>query len=183
MGGLRDFFWSKTVHVFYGCRIADMPSIPTDASIRPATPADEEAVVAAFPKVLFARRFSEGDAAFLAFVAGRLVHQTWLSTRHAFIPQVEFDRLLAPDEIYFYDCVTLPEWRGRGLYPATLAHAARALQPSGRTRAVLGVLSTNEPSVHGVEKAGFRAEFEHRYYQCLGVSWARQVRVGAGAAR
>lgn len=174
MRSFLRFFWSETVHTFFGARIAGMPAVPSDALIRPATPADAAAVADAFPRVPFDKRLEDGDSAFLAFVDGRLAHQSWISSSNAFIPQVRYDRRLAPDEIYFYDCVTLDSHRGRGLYPATLAAAARAFLGIGRTRAVLGVLTTNQASLRGVKKAGFAEEFNHHFYKCCGVAWAEE---------
>lgn len=173
----RDVLWSESVHRFYAAPISAMPDCQADAEIRPATPDDAPAVAEFFPHVPFDQRLSLGDLCWLAFVGGRLAHQTWTSTTRAFIPQVCYERRLAPDEVYFYDCVTVPDFRGRGLYPAAVVMSARRHLPLGRTRAVLGILRHNDPSHRGAAKAGFRAEFDHVFRKCLGMSWQREVKV------
>jgi GNAT superfamily N-acetyltransferase len=174
---VRGFLWSESVHRFFGASIARMPDCGADAEIRPATDADRSAIAVAFPHVPYEQRAAHGDLCWLAYVGGRLAHQTWTSTTRAFIPQVEYERRLAPDEVYFYDCVTAPDLRGRGLYPAAVVFAARRHLPLGRTRAVLGVLLDNAPSLRGVEKAGFSPEFDHVFRTCLGLSWQKEVRL------
>lgn len=173
----RDLFWSETVHRFFAAPIPAMPAFPADAEFRGATAADAAAVVAVFPHVPFEQRLALGDLCWLAFVGGTLAHQTWTSSTRAFIPQVGYERRLAPDEVYFYDCVTVPSFRGRGLYPAAVSLAARRHLPLARTRAVLGILRHNEPSLRGAAKVGFVPEFDHFYRKCLGLSWQREVRL------
>ncbi len=178
----RDVLWSETVHRFFAAPVPAMPDRGADAEIRPGTPQDASQIAIAFPHVPFEQRLALGDLCWLAFIGGRLAHQTWTSTTRAFIPQVRYERRLAPDEVYFYDCVTVPDHRGRGLYPATVVFAARRHLPLGRTRAVLGVLTDNEPSLRGVAKAGFVPEFDHVFRKCLGLCWQREVRLdGRGA--
>ena len=173
----RDVLWSETVHRFYAVRVADMPDCPADAEIRPATAADASHIAIAFPHVPFEQRLALGDFCWVAYIGGRLAHQTWTSTTRAFIPQVRYERRLAPDEVYFYDCVTVPDMRGRGLYPAAVVMSARRHLSLGRTRAVLGILRDNDPSIRGAKKAGFVAEFDHVFRKCLGLCWQKEVKI------
>ncbi|MCC6739087.1 MAG: hypothetical protein IT452_08575 [Planctomycetia bacterium] len=173
----RGLLWSETVHRFFSASIPAMPDCPADAEIRPATPEDASHIAVAFPHVPLEQRLAAGDLCWLAWVGGRLAHQTWTSTTRAFIPQVEYERRLAPDEVYVYDCVTVPDWRGHGLYPATVVLAARRHLALGKSRAVLGVLSDNGPSLRGVAKAGFTPEFDHVFRACLGLHWQREIRL------
>jgi GNAT superfamily N-acetyltransferase len=173
---LARFFWSETVHVFHEASFARV-SAPS-ADVRPATRDDAEAVTSAFPRVPFDRRLDAGDSAWLAFVDGRLAHQTWVSPTRAFIPQVAFDRPLDAGAIYIYDCVTLPEFRGQGLYPSALAAACEHWRARGRARAILGILDSNDASRRGASKAGFEPAFRHVYRTCCGVSWGREERTG-----
>ncbi|NUN48628.1 MAG: GNAT family N-acetyltransferase [Candidatus Brocadiae bacterium] len=168
LSALRTALWSRTVHHFLEARIETMP-VPAAGGLRPAEPADEDAVAAAFPHVPFRPRLATGDRCWLGWVDGRLAHQTWTSTSRAFIPQVEYWAALAPDELYIYDCITLPEYRGRGLYPAALRFASRAHLAEGRRRAGLGILSGNTPSLHGASRAGFRPAFTHTCTRRLGL--------------
>ncbi|MCE9584468.1 MAG: hypothetical protein K8T20_18425 [Planctomycetes bacterium] len=174
---MPGILWSETVHRFFSSSIPSMPASPADAEFRAGTPDDAAAVTAVFPHVPFEQRLALGDLCWLAFIGGRLAHQTWTSSTRAFIPQVRYERRLAPDEVYFYDCVTVPDFRGRGLYPAAVALAARRHLPLGRTRAVLGILRNNTPSLRGAAKVGFVPEFDHFFRKCLGLCWQREVRL------
>jgi ribosomal protein S18 acetylase RimI-like enzyme len=68
------------------------------------------------------------------------------------------------------DARVVPAFRGRGLYPVLLAHAARALQAHGQDRLYIDTLETNTASVRSYAKVGFR--FLTRYR----MSWRRHYR-------
>jgi ribosomal protein S18 acetylase RimI-like enzyme len=59
-------------------------------------------------------------------------------------------------EAYVGECITLDEYRGRGIYGSALTELARALRKNGVERLFLFVESDNVPSIKGVLKAGFR---------------------------
>lgn len=68
------------------------------------------------------------------------------------------------------DARIVPAFRGQGLYPVLLAHAADALRAYGQDRLYIDTLETNTASLRAYEKVGFR--FLTRYR----VSWRRQYR-------
>jgi hypothetical protein len=171
---LKRLLITEVVHRFYAAKTEEMPALTAGVAVRSGVAEDEPLVAAAFPRVPYLARLATGDRVWLAFRDGRLAHQTWTSVDRAFIPQVAYDRRLGPDEVYVYDCVTLEPFRGLGIYPATVVHAARAHLALGRTRAVLGILSGNDPSMRGAEKAAFRPEFDHHFYDFLGFQWQRE---------
>jgi RimJ/RimL family protein N-acetyltransferase len=59
-------------------------------------------------------------------------------------------------EAYVGTCITLPQYRGMGLYPSALAQLAGALGAEGCRRLYLYVERENLASIRGVQKAGFR---------------------------
>jgi RimJ/RimL family protein N-acetyltransferase len=96
---------------------------------------------------------------------GRLGHVSWLYYKD------DPNRILRLDdgecEIKF--CVTFPEFRGRGLYPAAL-HAIQAyLKKRGFHRCFICVKSDNAASIRGIEKAGFRRVGMTRLRKILGM--------------
>lgn len=62
---------------------------------------------------------------------------------------------LAVDEGEIKYSLTLPQFRGQGLYPAALTRILRFLQGKGCKRAFICVKEDNRPSIRGIEKAGF----------------------------
>lgn len=54
------------------------------------------------------------------------------------------------------NCVTLPAYRGQGLYPALLGAACRHLAQQGYARVIVTCAPDNAASIRGIEKAGFR---------------------------
>ena len=65
------------------------------------------------------------------------------------------------------DARIVPAFRGRGLYPVLLAHAADALRAHGQERLYIDTLETNTASLRAYDKVGFR--FLTRYR----MSWRR----------
>jgi ribosomal protein S18 acetylase RimI-like enzyme len=68
------------------------------------------------------------------------------------------------------DARIVPAFRGRGLYPVLLAHAADALRADGQDRLYIDTLETNTASLRAYDKVGFR--FLTRYR----MSWRRHYR-------
>ncbi|MFC3880886.1 hypothetical protein ACFOSV_11890 [Algoriphagus namhaensis] len=52
------------------------------------------------------------------------------------------------------DCVTFPEYRGKGLYPAMLTYLKNRFSPFSQI--FILVSPQNKPSIIGIEKAGFK---------------------------
>jgi GNAT superfamily N-acetyltransferase len=61
-----------------------------------------------------------------------------------------------PRPMFLYDCLTHDAFRGRGVYPASLAHALRFGRERGYDGAFIRVERSNVPSVIGIERAGFK---------------------------
>ena len=53
-------------------------------------------------------------------------------------------------------CLTLPEYRGRGLYPGALRAIQRYLKQRGFGKCFICVRDDNVSSIRGIEKSGFR---------------------------
>jgi RimJ/RimL family protein N-acetyltransferase len=66
-------------------------------------------------------------------------------------------------------CLTIERFRGKGLYPATLANMQRYLRNSGLKRVFITVEAENAPSIRGIEKAGFEMAGKIRLVKFFGV--------------
>jgi len=76
-------------------------------------------------------------------------------------------------EIMF--CLTLPEYRGRGLYPSALRAIQRYLGAQGYRRCFICVRDDNLSSIRGIEKSGFRLAGATRFRKAFGFQVSRRL--------
>jgi len=81
---------------------------------------------------------------------------------------------LSDDEAEIKYCLTLPEFRGRGIYPAVLKKIQSYLKDGGIRRAFICVERGNTPSIRGIEKAGFRPVASTRLIKVCGIQVNRK---------
>jgi GNAT superfamily N-acetyltransferase len=77
----------------------------------------------------------------------------WSAWERAEIGELDVRFELPPGERYLWDFVTLPDWRGRGIYPHMLQGIIRAESDSAK-RFWIGHDLDNVASARGIEKAG-----------------------------
>jgi ribosomal protein S18 acetylase RimI-like enzyme len=92
----------------------------------------------------------------------------FLNWTTASLPEIGETIRLDPDEAYISDCVILPEFRGRGLYPYLLNQICGHAKRRGVSRVRIAVDAGNVPSVRGIEGAGFEKEREAVYRRTWG---------------
>jgi GNAT superfamily N-acetyltransferase len=61
-----------------------------------------------------------------------------------------------PSQVALFDFVTLPEFRGRGLYTNALRHLVRNMEKPGARFVYIAVDPNNVHSVKGIQRAGFK---------------------------
>ena len=77
--------------------------------------------------------------------------------------------------------LTLPAFRGKGLYPATLNSIASFLARQSFSRLFVSVHHHNSSSISGIEKAGFRRVGETRLRKMFGIQISRPFTLSGGA--
>jgi GNAT superfamily N-acetyltransferase len=91
--------------------------------------------------------------AWLARIDGKPVAYGWVAAGDLSIGELGLDIELEPSSRYLWDFLTLPRWRGRGIYPrllqAIIDHEAAA------ERFWIGHDFDNVASARGIAKAGF----------------------------
>lgn len=96
---------------------------------------------------------------------GRLGHISWLYYKD------DPNRILRLEnsecEVKF--CLTFPEFRGKGLYPAALRAIQHYLKMQGCLQCFICVEADNIASIRGIEKAGFQRVGSTRLRKVLGV--------------
>jgi GNAT superfamily N-acetyltransferase len=99
------------------------------------------------------QRISDGHRPYLAMINGQPAAYGWSAWERAEIGELGV-RLELPDrERYLWDFMTLPDWRGRGIYPHMLQGIIRAEMADAR-RFWIGHDLDNVASARGIEKAG-----------------------------
>ncbi len=126
---------------------------------RPGTAEDAPALAIAMGPAdghLAAARMLTNRQVFVGLEGGRAVTYCWLSFQAEAIGEIEGVIRPAPDEAYIWDCQTIPERRGQGLYPVLLASIAHHLRDRGKRRIWSATTLANRSSQRGFEKAGFQ---------------------------
>ena len=102
-----------------------------------------------------ALRLADGHTVFTAQVGGDLAAYGWSAGERAHIGGLDLAFGIPPDERYLWDFVTMPAFRGRGIYPLLLQAILRR-QADDADGFWIGHEPSNEASRRGIVKAGFR---------------------------
>lgn len=98
-------------------------------------------------------RLDRGHRPYVARLNGQAAAWGWSATREASIGELGIAFPIPPGNRYLWDFVTLPAWRGRGLYPRLLQ--AILFGDVDAERFWIGHDHENVASARGVLKAGF----------------------------
>jgi RimJ/RimL family protein N-acetyltransferase len=94
----------------------------------------------------------KGACLWIGYLNGKFANVTWTRTgdkiRSYFFP-------LTPGCVLISHSVTIPEYRGNGLYPAILAEIIQALAAQGFERFYIDCSDWNQPSKRVIERVGF----------------------------
>ena len=120
-----------------------------------SAPVDLIARLAELPNSEVLRRLNEGHLLFLLRVDGDPAAYGWSATEAAHIGGLALEFDVPPGERYLWDFVTLPAYRGQGLYPLLLQEILRR-QLGEAEWFWIGHEPHNEASRRGILKAGFR---------------------------
>ena len=103
-------------------------------------------------------RIQTGHHPYIAFMEKTPVAYGWVATREASISGFQFFFTIPAKNCYLWNFLTLPEWRGRGIYP----HFLQAIIHQERlaNHFWIGYEPGNEASARGISKAGFHVVSE-----------------------
>jgi len=99
-------------------------------------------------------RLERGVLCYVGFWESEPAHITWVATRGEREPRTGYRA--RPGVAYVFDSLTLPEFRGLGIYSGVLEQVSRDARDNGMTLAEAIVLEDNEPSLRAFGNAGFR---------------------------
>ncbi len=98
-------------------------------------------------------RFKHGDELFGWACGGRIVCFGWVTQRDRTVGPIRLAE--APGRLFLYNFHTLPDYRGRSLYPALLLAIRHTQVSKQKSEFIIDVNSINVASIRGIEKAGF----------------------------
>lgn len=101
-------------------------------------------------------RLQTGRHCHAALVQGHLAAYGWVSFDSEHVGELNLQVRLPAGEAYIWDCLTLPEYRQKGLYSSLLSSMLQELRGNGFRRVWIGADLDNEPSQRGIAKAGFQ---------------------------
>jgi GNAT superfamily N-acetyltransferase len=131
-------------------------------SVRQATGGDAPGFardIGTYDEEGFRARLTDLNRCYLASEGDRIVHCSWCARGATWTEELQ--TYLAPPatDAYIYESLTVPEARGRGIYPIALRAISSLLHREGVERMWIGVEAANEASTRAILKAGF----EHAY--------------------
>lgn len=136
----------------------DLPALSPIAEFRAEVSADPYllAMLSNYEVAEAQRRLAEGHRAYVAWMGSAPVAYGWVATRVASIGELGIDVPVPPTDRYLWDFATLPEWRGRGIYPHLLQAIVRR-EAQDAERCWIIAAPENRASSAGIYKAGFTA--------------------------
>jgi len=129
-------------------------------------------------------RFDAGHRAYVASLDGEPVSYGWVATVGASIGELDLRFELPDRDRYLWDFATLPDFRGRGIYPRLLQAILEGEGDAGAERFWIIHAPENRASGAGMAKAGFRAVSELSFHREKGVGSVtldRRDRAATGA--
>lgn len=173
------------------CRSYQVLVLPLDRPIRTLSPkvavtiervstADQDAIEAmvkidewggTFSGLL--NRLIEGDDCYVAKYEGQIASVEWCRCQEEnfFDEYLERRFQLGAHEVYFYNGLTPPPFRGKGIHPHLQAECARdiATRYPHKTHILTFVEANNKASLRSLHKAGFRRVGRVGFVELLGI--------------
>jgi GNAT superfamily N-acetyltransferase len=101
------------------------------------------------------RRRAAGNQPYVAWLAGVPVAYVWVATRSAHIGELDLFFRLPSGQVYLWDFATLPQWRGKGIYPHLLQGIVKGEVWRADHFWIIHA-PENAASARGIIKAGFQ---------------------------
>lgn len=106
------------------------------------------------------QRFKTGTRCFGGWVDGRLGVYGWASHGVEWIGELGREFRIPREDVYVWDCATLPDYRRNRLYSGLLSFMTNRLHLGGARRIWIGSDRNNQPSIGGFRNAGFQPAVE-----------------------
>jgi len=128
-----------------------VPALPDGIRVGPVTEADVPTALAVNPALSadeVRRRWREGQSWTGWWMGGTLAHWRWDTSSLAHLPYLRRSVRPLPGDLWVVEVFTRPDYRNRGLYSLSTAHAFASASAAGYRR-VIGLVSPwNRPAMH-----------------------------------
>lgn len=101
-------------------------------------------------------RLEHAGSAAVAIDRAKIAAYGWVLYGRISIPDLRLEIALPADHAYIWDCLTLPAYRGRGVFPGLLRYLLEDMRGRGIRLAWAATAPGNSASVRAFAKAGFR---------------------------
>lgn len=102
----------------------------------------------------YRRRFAEGEIALLGYKDTDIVINAWLVAGMLRIDELAMEWRIPEQAVAIYDVVTMPAWRGQGIYPEALRRLAGLFDGDVRHLWIYAD-QKNSASLRGIHKAQY----------------------------
>jgi len=110
-----------------------------------------------FDRAVGERRLDRGDLCYGAWLGGELAHYSWVQRGGDHVIDPAGVTVAVDDgDVWIYNCRTGDAFRGKGLYPRTLARILDDAFAAGAQRAWIYNEESNAASERGIVRAGFQ---------------------------
>lgn len=118
---------------------------------------------------LVATRLARGCRCFAVWAGGDVAGYGWLSTAPEWIGEIQLRFTPGEAEGYVWNCVTLPEYRRRGVFSVLLVAVIDWARHAGLRRLWIGSVAI--PAEKAVRPAGFKRAVEFESRAVAGLRW------------
>ena len=164
-----------------------LPPLPPLPTFRAAVMTDIPllARLAALDPTEVAARIADNHQPYLAWLGAEPTAYGWVAGAGATIGELGVAFTLPRGDRYLWDFATLPDWRGRGIYPHLLQRIVAAESTTGAARLWIIHAPENPASARGIVKAGFAPVGDLSFRASGGAGFhpfSEPIRAGVGAA-
>ena len=107
-------------------------------------------------------RLQSGNVPYIAYIGRVPTGYGWVASRAGEVVEINLHFDLPPRNSYLWDFATLPEWRGKGIYPHLLQSIVRQESATFDRHWIL-YAPFNLASRAGIHKAGFQSLLEFNF--------------------
>jgi len=122
-----------------------------------------------FEKSNIKERISRGDNIFMAFTNGEPIAYLFATTKDIWVDEIKDWLIISPDEVYLYDALTFPEYRGKMIYPTLIQHVAEYYKELCFKNALIFTKSDNRSSIEGIENVNFKFYKDIKFFSIFGL--------------
>jgi GNAT superfamily N-acetyltransferase len=115
------------------------------------------------------QKFKNGELCFVAKKEEEIIHYSWICFGSIYINEIEKEERFSDSTPIIYNVFTLPQYRGKKIYPYILSQEFKYLAQEGHSYVYIYTSANNKASIRGIKRAGFEVWQIIRYIKILGI--------------